>query len=64
MTRVRGLKALHAIITDACRQGRGNEGAIDEALRRIRQEYLACVAAWPLNRGVKFNVVLTVEAPP
>lgn len=59
-----GLKATHAIITDACRQNRGDEGAIDEAIRRVRAEYLACVQAWPLHKGVKFNVILTVEAPP
>ena len=38
-----GLKAQHVIVTPACRSGRGVEGAIDEALRRIREEYLACI---------------------
>lgn len=64
MTRLPGLKATHAIISDACRTSRGEEGAIDEATRRVRDEFLACVRAWPLHKGVKFHVVLTVEAPP
>lgn len=64
MSHLPGLKALHAIISDDCRRNRGDEGAIDEALRRVREEYLACVRSWHPHKGVKFNVLLTVEAPP
>ncbi len=61
MTTVPGIKAVHAIISDACRTGRGEDGAIEEALRRIRQEYDACRPAWPVGKGARFHVVLTVE---
>lgn len=62
MTEVPGIKAQHAIITDECRAGRGEEGAIDEALARIRAEYLLCVPPWRGTRGVNFHVVLTVDS--
>lgn len=56
-----GLKAVHAIITDECRENRTDEGAINEALRRVREEFLACAPAWPLGKNTKFHIVLTVE---
>lgn len=55
-----GIKAVHAIITDTCRENRGDEGAIDEALRRVKEEYMACAPVWPAGT-VQFHVVLTVE---
>ena len=58
-----GMKAEHAIITDACRENRGDEGAFDEAVRRLREQYIACVAGWKDRPGVKFHVALTVEPP-
>lgn len=54
-------KALHAIITRECRANRGDEGAIDEALARVRTEYLACVGN---PRIAQFHVTLTVERGP
>lgn len=53
-----GTKLAHAIITRECRANRGDEGAIDEALARVRTEYLACVANPKIER---FHVTLTVE---
>lgn len=58
-----GIKAQHAIITDTCRQNRGDEGAIDEALARLKQEYLATLKFWPIGKDVTFHVALTVDKP-
>jgi hypothetical protein len=58
---VPGVTAKHAIITPVCRTGRGVEGAFDEAVRRLREEYLACQTAG--NAEASFHLVLTVERP-
>lgn len=60
-----GIKARHAVISDLCRSGKGDEGAIDEALARLRETYLECVAGWAREgrAGVKYHVALTVERP-
>ena len=58
-----GMTAIHAIITDECRSGRGDLGAIDEALRRARKELDLCVRGRPQGKGAKFHVVVTVERP-
>lgn len=55
-----GITAIHAIITPVCRANRGEEGAWEEAVRRLKAEYDACIAI-PENAGVKYHVVLTVE---
>ncbi len=64
-TRIPGIKAQHAIITDQCRVNKGDEAAIDEALGRLHHEYMQ-PATVPANmgKGVNFHVVLTVERPP
>jgi len=54
-----GITAVHAIITPACRSNRGVEGALEEAVRRVREEYLACQNAD--NANANFHVLLTVE---
>ncbi|HEX2882218.1 MAG TPA: hypothetical protein VHO25_22010 [Polyangiaceae bacterium] len=58
-TKTPGLCAKHAIITPTCRQ-KGDEAVIDEALARLRAEYIATAPNWPLD-GARFHVVLTVE---
>ena len=55
-----GVSARHAIISDQCRINRGNEGAIDEALARIREEFLQIAPKWELGNNTTFHVVLTV----
>lgn len=60
---VPGITAYHAIITPNCRvvQG-GDEGAFDEAVRRMRLEYLATVAGRGLIDDAHYHLILTVEA--
>lgn len=49
-------------ITPTCRANRGNDGAIDEALRRVRDAYLNHVGV-PSNEDVEWHITLyRVEA--
>lgn len=60
-----GMTAKHCIITDNCRvvQG-GDEGAIDEALKRIRESMMQCIPNWPRDVGHKFHVLFTIDRHP
>lgn len=60
-TRVPGIAARHAIVTPTCRANRGDEGAVDEALRRLREEALAVIACRE-DEAYDLHLVLTVEA--
>ena len=60
ITKIPGIKAKHAIITPGCIQGRGIDGAVEEALQRIRGELLACIEGWK-DHPCNFHVVCTVE---
>lgn len=62
--RIPGIKTLHAVVTDDCRNNRGEVEAADEALRRLRDAYIDIAKFWADKPGVKFHFVLTVEAPP
>lgn len=57
---VPGMKGQHAIITPTCRVNRGNFGAFDEAVRRLRGEYEACLV-YRGEDGAKYHLVLFVE---
>lgn len=61
-TKIPGIKAKHAIVTPICRANRG-EGALDEALARLRRAYEDLVGL-EANAGANFHLVLTVERPP
>lgn len=58
-TQVPGIKAQHAIITKVCRANRTTDGAFDEAVARLRREYVACQNE--ANQEANFHLVLTVE---
>ena len=60
-TQIPGIAARHAIITPACRgpEGEGAMGAFEEAVNRVRQEYIACEAQYATKAN--FHLVLTVE---
>lgn len=55
--------AKHAIITDECRTNRGDSGAFEEAVNRLRQEYHVAAKNWGTDKGVKLHVILAVERP-
>lgn len=61
-TTIPGHKAVHAIITPDCISARGVDGAIDEALKRLRQAYQGAYKGWTSQGKVpEFHVVLTVD---
>jgi len=61
-TAIPGLCARHCIITDNCRRVQGgDERAIDEALRRVREMMVQVVTCWPKGEGHQFHLVFTVE---
>lgn len=59
-TRIPGLKAKHAVVTPACIDSKGVAGACDEALERLRAEFLNC-SACEANKNADFHFVLTVD---
>lgn len=61
-TNTPGIKAMHAIVTPVCTANKGNDGAISEALERLRKEAERILPLWQ-GRGVSCNLnfVLTVE---
>ena len=62
-TKIPGIKASHAIITDECRQNRHDIGAFFEASDRVRAEYTKLMHDWPIGKGAEFHLVLTVDYP-
>lgn len=63
MTKLPGAVAAHAIISDDCRRNRGNEGAFEEAIVRLRKQYDQIVDGWPIGSDVKIHLALTIERP-
>ncbi len=61
MSKVPGLNALHAVVTDTCRRNRTDVGAIDEALARIRKMAIECLEANRPGVGTDFHFVFTVD---
>ncbi len=62
-SKIPGSMAKHAIISDDCRTNRTDAGALDEAFDRVREEYFRCAAGWPIGKGAKFHIALTIERP-
>ncbi len=57
-----GVKARHAIISDACRE-KGDAQAFEEAVEVLRIEYRHMVQKfWPKGDGAKFHLALSVES--
>ena len=63
MKELPGICGAHAIITPACVSARGEDGAVEEALVRVRRELEACMPGWR-GKGATFHVAMTVEPPP
>lgn len=60
---VPGIVAQHVIITGHCRENRGDDGAFDEAVERLRVVYDRVASGWATGSGLKMHLVLTVERP-
>lgn len=62
ITKIPGIKVRHAIITPVCRKNRTLEGAFEEAVRRLKDEYYACLQ-YSGNDEADFHLVLTLDRP-
>ena len=58
-----GACACHAIISDECRSTHGDEGALQESVRRISDHYRRIVDGWCIGKGAKIHIAITVERP-
>lgn len=56
-----GVKAKHAIVSTACRDQRGDGNAAYVAVKRIEDELLVLLKAWPKEKNATFHLVLTVD---
>lgn len=60
----RAMDVQHCIITPECRSSRGDEGAWDEAVRRLRAEYEAVVAGWKdAPAQPTLHLILSLDRP-
>ena len=57
-----GVKAKHAIISTACRHGRGDLLAASAALESISEELLLLLDNWSMEKNATFHLVLTVDS--
>lgn len=48
-------------VSDACRAEHGDEGAVDEALRRLKSEAMLCLKGWKAGEGTRFHLGLMIE---
>lgn len=60
MSKIPGITAAQAAITDVCRANRGDDGAFDEAVSRLRQQYDDIVGHRRDESGVEYHLVLSV----
>ena len=58
-----GVKSCHAMISDTCRETRGDREAFETAARMLQNEYAGLIQFWKKGRGAKIHLVLTVEYP-
>lgn len=61
MFETKGIKAVHAIVTDVCRENKGDEAAFQEAVERVLSESRELTQWHERGKGVKFHVILAVE---
>lgn len=64
-TNIPGTCSQKVTITDACRYGRGDKEAFEEAVDRLRKTYQSMVQQVPVEDGYgfKFHLVLVTERP-
>ena len=56
-----GVKAKHAIISTACREGRGDAGAAEHGIAELHRKLTELLERWPAEKGATFHLVLTVD---
>lgn len=62
--KIPGFQVLHLVVTPACRQSSGDEGAWVEAIAQAKEVYDGIVAGWAgLPNQPTLRLALTVEYP-
>ena len=61
-TEVPGTQACHKWITDECRAN-GDDQAMEQALGYARRAMERVLDGWPVGKGVRIHVAVTVERP-
>lgn len=62
--RMKGSQVTAAFITPECRTNRGDDGAWNEAVDRLRKEYDSVCQGWGGNeKQPTLNLILTMERP-
>jgi hypothetical protein len=55
------ITAKHAIVSDTCRRNKTAEGAVEEALGRLREEAMRLIAKRGDGRGDNLHFILEIE---
>jgi hypothetical protein len=63
MATIPGSIIRHAVISDECRTGHGDQGVADEALARAKESIELILNWWAQGSGAKVHVVVTLEKP-
>lgn len=53
-----------AVIGDSCRAERGDDGALEETLRRVEESLRALLDVWPVGARTEIHVTVDVEHEP
>ncbi len=56
-----GMIISHLVITDNCRSGRDDTATFDDAVNRLRKEFLLSMKGWKKGKNAKFHIVASVE---
>jgi hypothetical protein len=62
-TPIPGSSVAHVVVTDECREKKGDWTCYEEGLRRLREMYATICKGWPVGKKAKIHLVMTVERP-
>ncbi len=62
-TKIPGLCATHRIISDDCREAKGDETVRAEVRESVNHAVARALDGWEKGKGAKIHVVVTVERP-
>lgn len=63
MAKVPGMQAMHVVITPTCRKNRTEDGAFDEAVRRLAEQYREICEKRSDIDECDFHMLLSLETP-
>lgn len=57
------IKMIDLEITDNCRRTHSDVAAFDVAVEKMRMNYTAAVRTWPIGKGAKIEISMTLDRP-